>query len=110
MESGAKCRATKRIDPLNLREFENLERIVDALASKTRLAILAILLNYGEACTCDLTSALNVAQPTVTIHLQKLYDAGLIEKRESWRYTYYSISKKYAPLIKTILKLKASPK
>ncbi|MCI4438345.1 winged helix-turn-helix transcriptional regulator [archaeon] len=107
MENGAKCRATKRIEPLNIKEFEGLERVVDALASKTRLAILTILLNYGEACTCDLTSALNVAQPTVTIHLQKLYDAGLVEKRESWRYTYYFISKKYAPLIKTILKLKA---
>ncbi|MBO3757868.1 MAG: metalloregulator ArsR/SmtB family transcription factor [Thermoproteota archaeon] len=108
MDSDAKCHVTKKMAPVNLIEFESLERFVSALANKTRLAILATLLNYGEACTCDLTSALNIAQPTVTIHLQKLYDVGLIEKRESWRYTYYSVSKEYAPLIKTILKLKTS--
>lgn len=98
-------RCTLRKIELDLKKFEDIERIVSALASKTRLAILSILLEYNEACTCELTSALNIAQPTVTVHLQKLYNVGVVKKRESWRYTYYFIDKRYIQLIKTVLKL-----
>ena len=40
----------------------------------------------GEACVCDLTEALGLAQPTVSHHLKVLVDAGLLtrEKRGTW--------------------------
>jgi ArsR family transcriptional regulator, arsenate/arsenite/antimonite-responsive transcriptional repressor len=41
-----------------------------------------------EACTCDLTEALGLSQPTVSHHLKKLREAGLIisERRGTWVY------------------------
>ena len=39
-----------------------------------------------EACVCDLTDAVGLAQPTVSHHLKVLTDAGLLtrERRGSW--------------------------
>ncbi len=42
----------------------------------------------GEACVCDLTEPLGLAQPTVSHHLKVLHDAGLVtrDKRGVWAY------------------------
>lgn len=70
------------------------ERIADAaarfkaLADPTRLQLLHLIAHAetGEACVCDLTAAVNLSQPTVSHHLGKLVDAGLIdrERRGTW--------------------------
>ncbi|MCW5738511.1 MAG: metalloregulator ArsR/SmtB family transcription factor, partial [Enhydrobacter sp.] len=45
----------------------------------------------GEACVCDLAELADVSQPTVSHHLKKLKDTGLLasERRGTW--VYYSI-------------------
>jgi len=64
-----------------------------ALADPARLRALSILLasDGQEACTCDLTEPLGLGQPTVTHHLRKLLEAGLVtaERRGVW--TYYRV-------------------
>jgi len=93
----------KKIEPINLQEFENREKIMNALSNKVRLAILEILIKYGEVCTCELEQALNLSQPAITNHILKLYNAGLIKRREDWKYTYYSIKDEYLNFIKFVL-------
>jgi len=64
-----------------------------ALADPSRLRLLSILLanEDQQACTCDLTGPLGLGQPTVTHHLRKLQEAGLVtaERRGVW--TYYRL-------------------
>jgi ArsR family transcriptional regulator, arsenate/arsenite/antimonite-responsive transcriptional repressor len=64
-----------------------------ALADPARLRLLSILLanENQQACTCDLTGPLGLSQPTVTHHLHKLHEAGLVtaERRGVW--TYYRV-------------------
>jgi len=45
----------------------------------------------GEACTCDVTEEMGLTQPTVTHHLRRLAEAGLVsaERRGTW--TYYRV-------------------
>ena len=45
----------------------------------------------GEACTCDVTETLGLSQPTVSHHLKKLHEVGLVtaERRGVW--TYYRV-------------------
>jgi ArsR family transcriptional regulator len=61
-----------------------------ALADPARLRLVSLLAAApdGEACVCDLTEPLGLAQPTVSHHLKVLHDAGLLtrEKRSTWAY------------------------
>lgn len=77
--------------PLSAAEAEQLATRLKAVADPVRLRLLSIVLasEGGEACTCDLTGPLGLAQPTVSHHLKKLAGAGLVvgERRGTW--TYY---------------------
>jgi ArsR family transcriptional regulator len=77
--------------PLSQEQAEDAARRLKALADPARLRLLSLLMSApnGEACTCDLTAPLGLSQPTVSHHLKKLAETGLItgERRGSW--TYY---------------------
>lgn len=69
-------------------EAERIAKVLKAVAEPTRLQLLDMIQasDGGEACVCDLTAPLGLAQPTVSHHLKILVDAGLVtrEKRGSW--------------------------
>jgi ArsR family transcriptional regulator len=45
--------------------------------------ILNLLVSGGEgACVCDLTDTLGLSQPTVSHHLKKLTQAGLLRRHQ----------------------------
>jgi ArsR family transcriptional regulator len=81
----------------NLTEVEagELESLFGALADKSRVQIVSTLLRAGEACcVCDLEPELGVGQPTVSYHLKKLTDVGLLERERRGTYAYYRIAPK----------------
>ncbi|MEM0161416.1 MAG: metalloregulator ArsR/SmtB family transcription factor [Thermoplasmata archaeon] len=100
----------KKITPVKIEDFESVEQITEALANKARLAILYALNKYGELCACEIIPSFKLAQPTITLHLQKLYNAGLLKKREEWKYTYYSIKDEYLQFVRTVLELNKKSK
>ena len=65
---------------LSAAEAGDLARRLKVLADPARLRLLSLLMAapQGEACTCDLTEPLGLSQPTVSHHLKKLAEAGLI--------------------------------
>src|SRR6478672_5579835 len=64
-----------------------------ALADPARVKIVNLLAAGGEgACVCDLTETLGLSQPTVSHHLKKLTDAGLVfAQRREGPWTYYRV-------------------
>jgi len=57
-------------------------QLFKALGDPARVKILNLLVQRGEgACVCDLTETLGLSQPTVSHHLKKLTDAGLLQRR-----------------------------
>jgi ArsR family transcriptional regulator len=57
-------------------------QLFKALGDPARVKILNLLVQGGEgACVCDLTETLGLSQPTVSHHLKKLTDAGLLQRR-----------------------------
>ncbi|MGC9138467.1 MAG: ArsR/SmtB family transcription factor [Thermoplasmata archaeon] len=97
------CRI-KNVEPVDIKKFEDLEEVLKILSNKTRLSILSVLMKYDEVCACELESALQMQQSTITSHLLRLYRAGVLKRREEWKFTYYSLQEKFIPLIKCILK------
>ena len=74
-------------------EAEGLEGLFGALADRNRVKILNMLMKQGcdAVCVCDLEPALGLSQPTVSYHLKKLVDAGLLEREKRGTYAYYSL-------------------
>ncbi len=70
--------------------FEAIADVYKALGDKTRLHILALLRN-GELCVCELVGALNMSQPSISQHLRKLKQAGLLKERKTAQWVYYSL-------------------
>jgi ArsR family transcriptional regulator len=69
--------------------------IFDVLADGTRRQILRRLLD-GEAAVSDLVEVLGLTQPTVSKHLARLLEAGLVTVREDGRNRIYAL--RTAPL------------
>jgi ArsR family transcriptional regulator, arsenate/arsenite/antimonite-responsive transcriptional repressor len=65
--------------------------LCQVLSDATRLAILE-LLRDGERCVCELTAALDAAQPRLSFHLRVLKDAGLVSDRREGRWAYYTLT------------------
>ncbi len=59
-----------------------------ALGDATRVALVNRLAGADEVCVCDLVDEFDLAQPTISHHLKKLRDAGLVasERRGTWVY------------------------
>ncbi|MDF3139959.1 MULTISPECIES: metalloregulator ArsR/SmtB family transcription factor [unclassified Streptomyces] len=88
------CGPPLNVDPLPRARAEALARNLKGISDPTRLQILSILLAApeGEACVCDLTPLLGLAQPTVSGHMKVLLDAGLVSRRKRGTWAWYSVS------------------
>ena len=74
-------------------ELQQTARAFHALSDETRLRVIEML-RHGERCVCDLTAALDLAQPRLSFHLKTLKDAGILHDRRSGRWIYYSLNPK----------------
>lgn len=68
--------------------------VLKALADPTRLQIMGVLKDATEpVCICDFTAAFELSQPTISHHVSKLKDAGLVEVTRSGIWAYYRLAK-----------------
>lgn len=104
-EKTEKACEVKDLGAIDTDNFEKVSGLMGSLSSKVRLSILDAIMKYGEVCSCELESATGLAQPTITAHLHRLYNAGLLARREDWKYTYYSLNPDFSNLIRQILSL-----
>ncbi|MBI4941118.1 MAG: helix-turn-helix transcriptional regulator [Actinobacteria bacterium] len=94
LPTAVECCAPLTEAPLTPEQADALARRLKALADPVRLRLVSILLASPdqEACTCDLVGPLGLTQPTVSHHLKKLAEAGIVtgERRGVW--THYRVS------------------
>jgi ArsR family transcriptional regulator len=64
-----------------------------ALGDPVRLRLFSRVASHpdGEACVCDI-SDVGVSQPTVSHHLKKLRDVGLLESERRGTWVYYRLA------------------
>jgi ArsR family transcriptional regulator len=73
-------------------DAEVTAKVFKALGDPSRVRILNLLMTAGEpVCVCDLTPRLELSQPTVSFHLKKLLDAGLLEREQRGVWAYFSV-------------------
>jgi ArsR family transcriptional regulator len=67
-----------------------------------------LLATSAEAvCACNLEEPLGLAQPTVSHHLKKLVDAGLIEREQRGKWAYFSLKRDAVEKLALVADLKA---
>ena len=73
-------------------DAETTASLFKALGDAHRVRIVNLLATAQDAvCVCDLTDFLGLTQPTVSHHLRKLVDAGLLAREQRGVWAYYSL-------------------
>jgi ArsR family transcriptional regulator, arsenate/arsenite/antimonite-responsive transcriptional repressor len=79
---------------LSPEQADTAATVFKALADPHRVRIVHLLMAAdGAVCVCDLTPHLGIAQPTVSHHLKRLVDAGLLERERRGTWAYYSLNR-----------------
>ncbi|HET6175257.1 MAG TPA: metalloregulator ArsR/SmtB family transcription factor [Gaiellales bacterium] len=76
---------------LSTTDVQGLSEVAKALSDPVRLQIVDVLRRQaGEVCVCDLQTLFDISQPTLSHHLKKLREAGLVGvvRRGQWAYYY----------------------
>lgn len=68
------------------------EQIFRALGDETRLRCVMLMQTQGELCVCELTHALQLAQPKISRHLASLRAASVLQDRREGVWIYYQVS------------------
>ena len=104
MSNEVKYCEIRKIRNVDVEGYEEISRVLNVLGNKARIAILNVMAKYKEVCACELQPALGMPQPTITAHLRKMYDVGLLKKKDVWKFSYYFVNPEYEGLISGILK------
>jgi ArsR family transcriptional regulator, arsenate/arsenite/antimonite-responsive transcriptional repressor len=94
-------------DDLTADDADTTAALFKALADPARVRIVSLLARSAEpACVCELTPSLGLSQPTVSHHLKKLVQAGLLEREQRGVWAYYSLDRSALERAASVLDLK----
>jgi len=63
-----------------------------ALSEDVRLQILALIVQHGELCGCEVERFLEISQSKASRHLRYLLNAGLVEDQRDGLWIYYRLA------------------
>src|SRR5258708_24948216 len=92
--------------PLPDARADGLAALFKALADPTRVQMLHMLKAASEPiCVCDFTAAFNLGQPTISHHIARLKDAGLVSSFKRGVWSFYSLRDDLSAASKSALQL-----
>src|SRR5262245_64664994 len=109
LEAIERC-APLRAEVLSDAEAEATAGLFKALADPARVRIINVLATSDgdPVCVCHLTGPLGLSQPTVSHHMKRLFDAGLVEREQRGRWAYYSLNSDAVERLAVVADLKAA--
>src|SRR4051812_13784747 len=86
------CCAPLAAPELNEDEATATAALFAALGNPARVKIVNLLAaGDGPVCLCNLIESLALAQATVSQHLKRLVEAGLVRRAERGKWSYFSL-------------------
>jgi ArsR family transcriptional regulator, arsenate/arsenite/antimonite-responsive transcriptional repressor len=98
--------------PLGASELDEVEaaataEIFKALGDPARVRIVNVLARSGgSVCACEFEPALGLSQPTVSHHLKKLTEAGLLDREQRGRWAFFSLKRDAVEKLAVVADLK----
>jgi ArsR family transcriptional regulator len=106
-ESAVSCCAPLAAPVLDDDEAVATAELFRALGDPARVRIVNLLATRGEpVCACELYEPLGLSQPTVSHHLKKLTDAGLLEREQRGKWAYFSLRRDAVEKLAVVADLK----
>jgi ArsR family transcriptional regulator len=69
-----------------------LAAIAKALGDPVRLQLVDVLREHaGKVCVCELVPLFDISQPTLSHHLKKLREAGIVDSERQGLWAYYYV-------------------
>jgi ArsR family transcriptional regulator, arsenate/arsenite/antimonite-responsive transcriptional repressor len=89
------CAPAPGSEPMARSKAEEVSSLLKAVADPTRLQILAMIASTEnkEACVCDFTEPLGLTQPTVSHHIKKRSEVGLVNRERRGTWVWYSLNR-----------------
>jgi len=101
------CCAPLAAPRLSDEEAEATADLFKALADPARVRIVNMLATAGEpVCACNLNDPVGLSQPTVSHHLKKLVDVGLVDREQRGKWAYFSLKRDAVEKLATVADLK----
>jgi ArsR family transcriptional regulator len=108
-ETPVACCAPLGAPKLDEQEAAATADLFKALADPARVRIVNLLATTSEpVCVCELLDPLGLAQPTVSHHLKKLVDAGLLVREQRGRWAYFSLKRDAVEKLAAVADLKGA--
>jgi ArsR family transcriptional regulator len=109
VETAVACCAPLAAPVLDEEEALATAELFRALADPARVRIVNVLATTDEpVCVCELIEPLELTQPTVSHHLKKLLDAGLLEREQRGRWAYFSLKRDAVEKLAAVADLKGA--
>jgi ArsR family transcriptional regulator len=104
------CCAPLNAAALSDAEAEATARLFKALADPARVRIVNVLAtsNGDPVCVCHLIEPLGLSQPTVSHHMRRLLDAGLVEREQRGKWAYFSLKSDAVETLALVADLKGA--
>ena len=107
VETAIACCAPLGAPVLDADEAEATAELFRALGDPARVRIVNLLATSSEpVCACELYEPLGLAQPTVSHHLKKLVEAGLLEREQRGKWAYFSLNRDAVEKLAVVADLK----
>jgi ArsR family transcriptional regulator, arsenate/arsenite/antimonite-responsive transcriptional repressor len=104
------CCAPLGAPTLSAGEAEASAALFAALADPARVRIVNLVATSDEpVCACHLIEPLGLSQPTVSHHLKRLVDAGLLEREQRGRWAYFSLTPEASTRLAGLVDLTRDP-
>jgi ArsR family transcriptional regulator, arsenate/arsenite/antimonite-responsive transcriptional repressor len=83
---------------------DRTSELMKALSDPTRLTMMASMWKArAPICICDFTAGLGLSQPTISHHMARLKEAGLVEADKQGIWVYYRLKADLAPASRKLL-------
>jgi ArsR family transcriptional regulator len=101
------CCAPLAAPTLSDEEATATAELFKALGDPARVRIVNTLATASEpVCVCNMIDPLGLSQPTVSHHMKKLLDAGLVEREQRGKWAYYSLKREAVETLAAVADLK----
>jgi ArsR family transcriptional regulator len=103
------CCAPLAAPALSDEEAEATADLFAALADPARVRIVNGLATSDEpVCACEFEPTLGLSQPTVSHHLKRLTEAGLLEREQRGKWAYFSLKRDAVEKLAAVADLKGA--
>jgi ArsR family transcriptional regulator len=78
-------------------KIKEITKILKALSDESRIRIINLLKSRKGICVCEIREIIKLSQPTVSLHLKKLEEAGIITFEKDGLWVNYYLNDKMDP-------------